>query len=128
MVYNFFEFCWLLVILLSKDGLEYIILNLVYGEIMLMCYGGNYKLFGFQYVWGIQEGNGIFFDGDLWVIYSMNKEDMWVFYIFVFVCVYVSEYVDDDFVGYKDLSELIDWNLYFLQWVFVLLDGKWLVL
>ena len=33
-----------------------------------------------------------------------------------------------NFAGYKDLSELTDWNLYSLQWAPVSLDGKWLVL
>lgn len=43
-----------------------------------MRYGGNYKSHGPQYVRGIQEGNGIPEDGDLWLSYSVNKEDMWV--------------------------------------------------
>ena len=93
-----------------------------------MRYGGNYKSFGPQYVRGIQEGNGTPPDGDLWVTYSMNKEDMWVSHIPVPVRAHASEHADDDFAGYKDLSELTDWNLYSLQWASVSLDGKWLVL
>ena len=93
-----------------------------------MRYGGNYKSFGPQYVRGIQEGNGTPPDGDLWVTYSMNKEDMWVSHIPVPVRAHASEHADDDFAGYKDLSELTDWNLYSLQWAPVSLDGKWLVL
>ncbi len=75
-----------------------------------------------------QEGNGTPPDGDLWVTYSMNKEDMWVSHIPVPVRAHASEHADDDFAGYKDLSELTDWNLYSLQWAPVSLDGKWLVL
>ena len=41
-----------------------------------MRYGGNYKSRGPQYVRGIQEGNGIPKDSDMWVSYSMNKEDI----------------------------------------------------
>lgn len=78
-VYNPSEFRWPLAISLSKDGLEYTTLNLVHGEIPPMRYGGNYKSYGPQYPRGIQEGNGIPADGDLWVAYSVNKEDMWVF-------------------------------------------------
>ena len=103
-------------------------MNLVHGEITPMRYGGNYKSFGPQYVRGIQEGNGTPPDGDLWVTYSMNKEDMWVSHIPVPVRAHASEHADDDFAGYKDLSELTDWNLYSLQWAPVSLDGKWLVL
>ena len=127
-VYNPSEFRWPLAISLSKDGLEYTTLNLVHGEITPMRYGGNYKSFGPQYVRGIQEGNGTPPDGDLWVTYSMNKEDMWVSHIPVPVRAHASEHADDDFAGYKDLSELTDWNLYSLQWAPVSLDGKWLVL
>ena len=120
--YNPSEFRWPLAISLSKDGLEYTTLNLVHGEITPMRYGGNYKSFGPQYVRGIQEGNGTPPDGDLWVTYSMNKEDMWVSHIPVPVRAHASEHADDDFAGYKDLSELTDWNLYSLQWAPASLD------
>lgn len=53
---------------------------------------------------------------------------MWVSHIPVPVRAHASEHADDDFAGYKDLSELTDWNLYSLQWAPVSLDGKWLVL
>ena len=43
-----------------------------------MRYGGNYKSYGPQYTRGIQEGNGIPYDKNLWVTYSVNKEDMWI--------------------------------------------------
>lgn len=127
-VYNPSEFRWPLAISLSKDGLEYTTLNLVHGEITPMRYGGNYKSFGPQYTRGIQEGNGTPPDGDMWVTYSMNKEDIWVSHIPVPVRAHASAHADDDFAGYKELSELTDWNLYSLQWAPVSLDGKWLVL
>ena len=80
-VYNPSEYRWPLAISLSKDGYEYTTLNLVQGEVPPMRYGGNYKSYGPQYVRGIQEGNGMPKDSDLWVAYSMNKEDMWVAHI-----------------------------------------------
>ena len=40
---------------------------------------------------------------------------MWVSHIPVPVRAHASEHADDDFAGYKDLSELTDWNLYSLQ-------------
>ena len=80
-VYNPSEYRWPLAISLSKDGYEYTTLNLVQGEAPPMRYGGNYKSYGPQYVRGIQEGNGMPKDSDLWVTYSMNKEDMWVVHI-----------------------------------------------
>ena len=80
-IYNPSEYRWPLGISLSTDGYEYTTLNLVQGEVPPMRYGGNYKSYGPQYVRGIQEGNGIPRDSDLWVTYSMNKEDMWVAHI-----------------------------------------------
>ena len=75
-VYNPSEFRWPLAISLSSDGLDYTTLNLVHGEVPPMRYAGQYKSFGPQYVRGIQEGNGNPPDGDLWVTYSVGKEDM----------------------------------------------------
>lgn len=131
-VYNPSEFRWPLAISLSKDGLEYTTLNLVNGEITPMRYGGNYKSYGPQYVRGIQEGNGVPEDGDMWITYSMNKEDMWVSRIPVPVKINVSEQANDDFNAYSRLSELTDWNIYSPVWAPVSLekkDGKtWLTL
>ncbi len=127
-VYNPSEFRWPLAISLSKDGLEYTTLNLVHGEISPMRYGGNYKSYGPQYVRGIQEGNGTPLDGDLWVAYSMNKEDIWVSHIPVPVRLEAISQANDDFLRYKTIAELKDWNIYSLQWAPVSLDGKWLVL
>jgi len=77
-VYNPSEYRWPLALSVSNDGLEYTNLLLVNGEVPPMRYGGNYKSYGPQYVRGIEEGNGIPKDGNLWVTYSMNKEDIWV--------------------------------------------------
>ncbi len=127
-VYNPSEFRWPLAISLSKDGLEYTTLNLVHGEITPMRYGGNYKSYGPQYVRGIQEGNGIPKDGDLWVAYSVNKEDMWVSRIPVPVKLKAAAHADDDFSQFTGLSQLTDWNIYSPVWAPVSLDKNWLLL
>lgn len=125
-VYNPSEFRWPLAISLSKDGLEYTTLNLVHGEITPMRYGGNYKSYGPQYPRGIQEGNGVPADGDLWVSYSVNKEDMWISRIPVPVELNASSHADDDFSKSKAIAELTDWNIYSPVWAPVSLDGQWL--
>ena len=127
-VYNPSEFRWPLAISLSKDGLEYTTLNLVHGEITPMRYGGNYKSYGPQYVRGIQEGNGTPKDGDLWVAYSVNKEDMWVSRIPVPVKLKAAAHADDDFSQFAELSQLTDWNIYSPVWAPVSLDKNWLLL
>lgn len=127
-VYNPSEFRWPLAISLSKDGIEYTTLNLIHGEISPMRYGGNYKSYGPQYVRGIQEGNGTPADGDMWLSYSVNKEDMWISRVPVPVRTQATAHANDNFAAFKNLSELTDWNLYSLKWAPVSLDGKWLVL
>lgn len=127
-VYNPSEFRWPLAISLSKDGLEYTTLNLVHGEITPMRYGGNYKSYGPQYVRGIQEGNGTPKDGDLWVAYSVNKEDMWVSRIPVPVKLKAAAHADDDFSQFTELAQLTDWNIYSPVWAPVSLDKNWLLL
>ncbi len=131
-VYNPSEFRWPLAISLSKDGLEYTTLNLVYGEVPPMRYAGQYKSFGPQYVRGIQEGNGTPPDGDLWITYSVNKEDMWVGRIPVPVQQEATSHADDDFSQFEKLSELTMWNIYSGVWAPVSLTEKegrkWLTL
>ena len=72
------------------------------GEITSMRYGGAYKSYGPQYVRGIQEMDGTPPDGNMWVTYSMNKEDMWVSKIPVPVMDKVDMDVNDVFGNLKD--------------------------
>ena len=77
---------------------------------------------------GIQEGNGVPEDGDLWLTFSVNKEDMWVSRIPVPVQQHATAHADDNFADYKELRDLKTWNLYSGVWAPVTLDGKWLTL
>jgi hypothetical protein len=95
-IYNPSEFRWPLAISTSKDGLDYTNLLLVNGEISTARYGGNYKNYGPQYTRGIEEGNGTPPDGNIWITYSMNKEDIWVSDIPVPVTDKVTEDVNDN--------------------------------
>ncbi len=131
-VYNPSEFRWPLAISLSSDGLDYTTLNLVHGEVPPMRYAGQYKSFGPQYVRGIQEGNGTPEDGDLWVTYSVGKEDMWVARIPVPVQTVASAHADEDFSDYGKLADLTMWNIYSPVFAPVSLEKKdgvtWLTL
>jgi len=111
-VYNPSEFRWPLALSVSDDGLNYQNLLLVNGEITTMRYGGNYKSYGPQYVRGILEGNGTPPDGNLWVTYSMNKEDMWVASIPVPVTDKVTEPVNEIFNEMTEGQELKLWNIF----------------
>ena len=127
-IYNPSEYRWPLAISLSKDGLEYTTLNLVQGEVPPMRYGGNYKSYGPQYVRGIQEGNGTPRDSDLWVAYSMNKEDMWVAHIPVPVRTEAHSHADGSEFAVGRLADLSTWNIYSPKRATVALSDGWLTL
>ncbi len=128
LVYNPSEFRWPLAISTSNDGIHYGNLLLVNGEISTMRYGGNYKSYGPQYVRGILEGNGTPPDGNLWVTYSMNKEDIWISRIPVPVKDKITVQVNDVFDSLPEGRELDSWNIYSPLWAPVkiekYIDGK----
>jgi hypothetical protein len=109
-VYNPSEYRWPLAVSVSKDGLNFKNLLLVNGEISSLRYGGAYKSYGPQYVRGIIEGNGKPPDGNIWVAYSMNKEDIWVATIPVPVTDKVNTHVNEIFNQMPDGKELNYWN------------------
>ena len=111
-VYNPSQFRWPLGISTSNDGLVYTNLLLVHGEITTMRYGGQHKSYGPQYVRGILEGNGTPPNGDMWVTYSMNKEDIWVSKIPVPVNAEEKNHINDVFNDLPDGEELNFWNVY----------------
>lgn len=112
-VYNPSEFRWPLGISLSADGLDYQTLNLVHGDITQMRYGGNYKSNGPQYTRGILPGNGTPADNDLWVSYSVNKEDMWVSHIPVPVRTQATTHASaKEIQQATTLADLTEWNIY----------------
>lgn len=111
-VYNPSEFRWPLAISTSKDGLNYTNLLLVNGEISTMRYGGNFKSYGPQYVRGIIEGDGVVPDGNMWLTYSMNKEDLWVSKVPVPVSDEVKSHPNEVFEQMKNGEELKYWNIF----------------
>ncbi len=127
-VYNPSMFRWPLGISVSKNGLDYANLLLVQGEISHTRYGGHYKQYGPQYVRGILEGNGTPPDSNLWVTYSMNKEDIWVAMIPVPVKDKVIDKVNDVFDQMPEGHELDEWNMNSPLWAPVKIgkteDGK----
>ena len=127
-VYNPAEYRWPLAISLSGDGLDYTTLSLVNGEVTPLRHGGQYKSYGPQYTRGIQEGNGVPEDSDLWVTYSNNKEDMWVSRIPVPVRLHATTHAGGTFSHCTSLAQLTDWNLYSPLLAPVALEGEWLTL
>ncbi|MBN2610009.1 MAG: hypothetical protein JXB00_00470 [Bacteroidales bacterium] len=115
-VYNPSVFRWPLALSVSDDGLEYNNLLLVQGEISTTRYGGDYKNYGPQYVRGILEGNGTPSDSNLWITYSMNKEDIWIAKVPVPVKSIVEDDVDEIFTEMAEGKELLNWNIHSPLW------------
>lgn len=111
-VYNPSEFRWPLAVSTSEDGLEYTNLYLVHGDITPMRYGGNYKSNGPQYVRGILPNNGTPPDNNMWVTYSMNKEDLWVSRVPVPITDKALSHADETFDKMERGKELDVWNIY----------------
>ena len=126
-VYNPSEYRWPLAVSLSKDGLDYTTLSLVNGEVTPLRHGGQYKSYGPQYVRGVQEGNGMPKDSNLWVAYSNNKEDMWVSRIAVPVRQHATTHAQPFDINTK-LTDLTDWNIYMPRLCPLLLRDGWLTL
>ena len=124
-VYNPSEFRWPLAISVSDDGLKYKNLLLVNGEITSMRYGGAYKSYGPQYVRGIQEMDGRPADGNMWVSYSMNKEDMWVSRIPIPVRDKEARHINESFDNSNTINS---WNIFSPLWCQVKIENKTLSL
>lgn len=115
-VFNPSEFRWPLAIATSRNNLNYDRLLLVNGEITSMRYGGAYKSYGPQYVRGIQEMDGMPPNADMWVTYSMNKEDMWVSKIPVHVEDKIRYDISDWIEKMEESKILKEWNIYSPLW------------
>lgn len=124
-VYNPSEFRWPLAISVSDDGLKYKNLLLVNGEITSLRYGGAYKSYGPQYVRGIQEMDGKPKDGNMWVTYSMNKEDIWISKIPIPVKDKEIKHIDEDF---SNTTVINNWNIFSPLWCRVQVESNSLAL
>ncbi len=100
----------------SDDGILFDGLVNVHSELPVKRFWGREKRPGAQYVRGIIEGNGNPPGDDLWVVYSVNKEDMWISRIPIPVKRDVTGPVQDDFSAMETGGVITDWNIYAPQW------------
>jgi hypothetical protein len=85
MVYNpieIDEYRYPLIVISGDDGIIFDDMLLVQGEVPPRRFFGRWKDFGPCYVRGIVEGNGNPPGNDMWLTYSMNKEDIWISWLF----------------------------------------------
>lgn len=98
----------------SENGLDFDHMRLVHGEVPPMKFEGFWKDLGPQYMRGISEGLPQPPDGDLWIAYSVNKEDIWVARIPVPIVGEESQAVLSD--NFNEEDSLNAWNLYSPKW------------
>jgi hypothetical protein len=113
-----------LVVITSNDGIDFDNMLLVNGEVPHKRYPGWHKEHGQQYVRGIVEGNGVPPDGGLWVVYSMNKEDIWISRVPVPVQSEVAGEVHDNFEDMELGGFVKNWNVYSPVWAPVTIEEE----
>ncbi|NHE58894.1 sialidase/neuraminidase family protein [Cyclobacterium plantarum] len=119
MVYNpidIDEYRYPLIVISSDDGIIFDDMVLVQGEVPPRRFYGRWKDFGPCYVRGIVPGNGVPAGEDMWLTYSMNKEDMWVSRVPSPIRHTFHGPVDDDFDQLKEFGAVPDWNIYAPLW------------
>jgi PelA/Pel-15E family pectate lyase len=107
---------WPLAMVTGDDGVLFDNILCIQGEVPPRRFAGRYKDFGSQYNRIVEEGNGQTPGSDLWVTYSMNKEDIWVSRVPVPVRDRVTGPVHDTFDGLDVGGPVTDWNIYCPQW------------
>lgn len=103
-------------IVTGDDGIIFDDLLVVHGEVPPRRFFGRWKDYGPQYTRGIVEGNGNPPGDDMWITYSVNKEDMWVSRIPAPVRYHVEGPVADTFDTLETGGNVPDWNFYVPRW------------
>lgn len=110
------EYRYPLILISSDDGIIFDNMLLVQGEVPPRRFFGRWKDFGPCYVRGFVEGNGNPPGDDMWLTYSMNKEDMWVSRVPVPVMYQIVGDVRDNFENMEAGKSITDWNTYSPLW------------
>jgi len=110
------EYRYPLAIITSDDGITFDNMLLVQGEVPPRRFMGRWKDFGPCYMRGLLEGNGNPPGTDMWLTYSMNKEDIWISRIPVPVMYAVDGNVNDNFNSLEADGAVPDWNIYCPLW------------
>lgn len=119
LVYNPIEltqYRYPLTVVSGDDGVTFDNMLLVQGEVPPRRFFGRAKDFGPCYVRGLEEGNGETPGSDMWLTYSMNKEDLWVSRVPVPIQYRVVGPVADHFDLLKEGGPVPDWNIYAPRW------------
>jgi len=108
-----------LVLIHGDDGKEFRDMRIVHGEFPVLRYPGLYKDIGPQYVRGLAEwaDDGSFADNNaLWLLYSVNKEDIWISRVPLPIKPDETVFPSDEFENVPSGSKVPGWNIYSPKW------------
>ena len=105
-----------MVAITGDDGHLFNTMLCLNGEVPPRRYRGAHKNAGTQYFRGIIEGNGNPPGNEMWLVYSMNKEDMWISRVTVPLRGQVDEHGHETFETVESEKDLTEWNFYIPKW------------
>src|SRR5262249_16708432 len=114
-----------LVAVSSDDGMRFSEMRVVQGELPIQRYTGIHRSIGPQYVRGISQwaNDHSRNDDNMWLVYSMNKEDIWVSRVPLPITGEEDQKVCDEFAKFKAGSFIPGWNIYRPKWSRVAIEG-----
>ncbi|MCC5927751.1 MAG: hypothetical protein JJU28_00765 [Cyclobacteriaceae bacterium] len=110
------EYRYPLIAISGDDGIIFDNMLIIQGEVPARRFFGRWKDFGPCYTRGIIEGNGNPPGNDMWLTYSMNKEDMWVSRVPLPISYAVNGPVNDNFDQLEISGPVPMWNIYAPLW------------
>jgi len=111
----------------SDDGITFTDMRVIHGEISPQRYHGRAKGGGPQYLRGVAEWGGdsmSLHKDSIWVIYSLNKEDIWVSRVPIPIVAEAKKHVNDSFDNVATGPRVPEWNTYSPIWAPVTIAAK----
>lgn len=105
-----------LTVITGDDGIVFDSICVVHGEVPPRRFMGENKDFGPCYVRGITEGEATPPGNDMWLAYTVNKEDVWVSRVPLPVRTTWTGPVTDNFDDMAPNGTVTNWNIYRPKW------------
>jgi hypothetical protein len=107
-----------LIAVTSPDGIHFSNMRIIQGELPIQRYPGLHRSIGPQYVRGISHWANDHSRSEqfLWLVYSMNKEDIWISRVPLPMKPDETSDVADNFTQSPDGPFIPNWNLYRPKW------------
>lgn len=110
------EYRYPLIAVTGEDGILFDNMGVIHGEVPLRRFYGRWKDFGACYMRGIVEGEQTPPGDDVWLTYSVNKEDIWISRIHLPMTLEVKGDVADDFDLLETGGIVPNWHIYSPKW------------